>query len=298
MPATLGRAARRERVVHAAMLAPALALLAASVLVPVFLTPVGSFFRIDPFGAGVTFVGIGNWVAEVMNGELLLGTTNTLFYTLLTVPLSLALGMSCALAIERVRLGRTFWRTAFFLPTAATLVAMAVAWKSILAPGGPFDTTIGQLTGTSDWLSDYQLALPAVAIVGVWQQFGYNTVLFAAGLSTLPQEPMEAAILDGANGWQRFWRVMLPMMGPSVVFAVVTSTMTALRAFDQIQVMTGGGPGDATRTLPLMMFSRGLSYLDIGGGAVLATAMLAIVMFVTIWQVRRLRRLEESGTTR
>jgi multiple sugar transport system permease protein len=216
----------------------------------------------------------------------------------LTVPMSLVLGMCCALAINRVSFARSFWRTAFFLPTAATLVAMAVAWRVVLAPGGPFDVTVGHVLGTTDWLNNYQLALPAVAIVGVWQQFGYNAVLFAAGLSTVPQEPLEAATLDGANAWRRFWQVMLPMMGPTVVFAIVTSTMTALRAFDQIQVMTGGGPGNSTRTLPLMMFQRGLSFLDIGGGAVLATVMLALVMIITIVQVRRLRRLEENGSTR
>jgi multiple sugar transport system permease protein len=280
------------------MLTPALALLALLIVLPVLLTPIFSFFHVDLFGGVISFVGTQNWAAEVANGELITGTANTLGYALLTVPTSLALGMCCALAIDRVRFARSFWRTAFFLPAAATLAAMAVAWKAMMAPGGPFDALVGDISGVSDWLSDYRLALPAIAIVGVWQQFGYNTVLFAAGLSTLPREPMEASILDGVNAWQRFWRIMLPMMGPSVVFAIVTSTMTALKAFDQIQVMTGGGPGDSTRTLPLMIYSRGMSYLDIGGGAVLATAMLAIVMLVTVWQVRRLRHLEESGTSR
>lgn len=296
--ANLGHAARREHAVVATMLLPALALLLITVLLPVLLTPLASFFHVDLVGGTVNFAGLANWIAEADNGELLLGTLNTLEYGLLTVPLSLVLGMCCALAIDRVKIAKSLWRTAFFLPTAATLVAMAVAWRVILAPGGPFDLTVGRLLGQTDWLDNYQLALPAVAIVGVWQQFGYNAVLFAAGLSTLPKAPLEAATLDGANGWQRFWRVMLPMMGPTAVFAIVTSTMTALRAFDQIQVMTGGGPGSSSRTLPLMMYQRGLSFLDIGGGAVLATAMLAIVLVITIAQVTRLRRLEENGTSR
>lgn len=280
------------------MLLPALGLLTALVLLPTALTPIFSFLRVDLFSGSLSYVGADNWLAEINNSELLVGTGNTLLYTALTVPTSLALGLGCALAIERVGFGRSFWRTAFFLPTAATLVAMAVAWKVLLAPGGPLDSFMYSLTGVSDWLNDYQLAMPAVAIVGVWQQFGYSTVLFIAGLSTVPAEPLEAAILDGTNAWQRFWRITLPMMGPSVVFAVVTATMTALRAFDQIEVMTGGGPGDATRTLTFMLYSRGLAYLDVGGAAVLATTMLALVIAITVWQVRRLRKLESDGAVR
>jgi multiple sugar transport system permease protein len=280
------------------MLVPGLGLLTLLVLLPAAVTPVVSFLKINLLKGTTSFAGLDNWVAEIGNSELFVGTANTLFYAVLTVPASLALGMGAALAINRIGFARGFWRTALFLPTAATLVAMAVAWKVMLAPGGLVDTVLTSITGVSDWLSNYQFAMPAVALVGVWQQFGYSTVLFAAGLSTVPAEPIEAALIDGANAWQRFWRVTLPMMGPSVVFAVVTATMTALRAFDQIEVMTGGGPGDATRTLTFMLYSRGLSYLDVGGAAVLASAMLTLVIVITVWQVTRLRRLEENGAVR
>ncbi|MEV7086340.1 sugar ABC transporter permease [Streptomyces sp. NPDC093085] len=289
------RAARRRSAVPAVLLTPALAFLAVFVFVPALLTPVLALFNIDLIGRTASFTGLQNLRAEVSNGELLTGVRNTVLYTVLTVPPALAVGLLSALGIRRIRRGKSFWRTVYFLPTAATLVAMAVAWKWIFAPDGLFDHTVGALTGTSDWLNDYSLALPALAVVGVWQQSGFNTVLFLAGLTAVPNDAIEAATLDGANAWQRFRHIIWPAIGPSTTFAVITSTTTALRAFDQIQVLTGGGPGDATKTLTFLLWSRGVSYLDVGGAAVLAVALLLLVALITVWQVRSFRQLEKEG---
>lgn len=202
-----------------------------------------------------------------------------------------------ALAIHSLSRGRTLWRAVFFLPYAATLVAMAAVWRWIFFPGtGLVDTTLGSWLGLTNWLSSFTLALPAVAIVGNWHLLGFVVVVYLAGLSGVPTHLLEAARLDGAGGWSRFWHVTWPALGPTTVFAVVITTISSLKTFETIKVMTDGGPVYRTANLTFLLWERGIQFRDFGGAAVITVVVLLLVLTVTIWQIRTFGHLERAGT--
>lgn len=244
------------------------------------------------------WIGGDNLRRVLPSDELLRALRNTVLYVVFTVPLSIALGLIVALAMEAIRFGKGFWRAVYFLPVVATLVASAVAWRWLFFPNtGLVDRTIGDLTGLTNWLGDLSLALPAVAIVGVWSMVGYNAVLFLAGLTAVPNPVKEAARLDGAGRWSLFWHVVWPALGPTTLFVTVINLTFAFQAFETIIVMTGGGPLGRTETLLFVLWRRGIDYLDIGGGSVVSLVLLVVLITATLLQLRTFgRRLERGGT--
>jgi multiple sugar transport system permease protein len=299
--APTGRPSRRARGragLPYILLAPMMLLLVVFVIAPTVLALVLMFFRWDLLEGAGGFVGADNIAAEAANGELLHGLTTTLWYGALTVPTSMAAGLVVALSINSLSRGRGFWRTVYFLPVASTLVAMSVAWRQLFAPGtGLVDATIGRLTGWSDWLGSLDLALPAVAVVGNWQQIGFVAVVYLAALGGVPRDVVEAARLDGAGRVARFRHVVWPALGPATVFSLVVSCTGALRVYDTIATMTGGGPAGATSTLTYLLWRRGIYFYDVGGAAVLTAALIALAVLITIGQLRGFgNRLERAGS--
>ncbi|MFE2038869.1 carbohydrate ABC transporter permease [Streptomyces scopuliridis] len=297
-PAGTSRTASfRKRVGAYVLCGPFLLFLGVFSVLPAVSTLVLSLFDWSLVGGNARFTGLDSFRQVLGSEELRQALINTLLYSLFTVPAVTVLGLLIALTIHSVRRGKVFWRTVYFLPFASTLAAMSIVWKWMFYPErGLIDSTVGQLFGVTNWLSDSSLALPAVALVGVWHQLGYAVVLFLAGLGNVPTAQLEAARLDGANAWHRFWHVQWPALGPTTVFAVVISTISALRVYDTVALMTEGGPIGSTTTLSYELYRRGVFYQDISGGAVISIVLLVTVMLVTLVQMRSFgRRLSEAG---
>ncbi|MER6526098.1 sugar ABC transporter permease [Streptomyces sp. NPDC001508] len=280
------------------LMSPAMVLLLVFVVVPVAVVSVLSLFRYDLLGGTSTFVGAGNYRAVMDNGQLAQALWHTVLYTLITVPVTVVVGLLVALGINAVTRGSGVWRTVYFMPAAATLAGMSVVWSWLFYPGtGVVDATIGAVTGWRDWLDSTTLALPAVAIVGSWQGIGSSMIMLLAGLNNVNPDLHEAARLDRAGRWHRFWHVTFPALGPALVFAVIVATRDALRVFDQIQVMTQGGPVRSSTTLSFLMWQRAITFSDIGGGSVISLVLLGLVLVTTFAQLRAFgRRWETAGS--
>lgn len=280
------------------LLTPGVGLLVLFVLAPLVVVLVLSLYNYNLLAGTSTFVGVDNYRRILENGDLLGALWNTLLYTLISVPVVLTIALLAALGITYVGRGSTFWRTAYFMPAASTLAAMAAVWGWMFYPKtGVVDATLGVITGWTDWLNSTTLALAAVALVGSWQSIGFALIMFLAGLNNVNPSVLEAAKLDRAGAWSRLWHVIIPALGPALVFSIVVSTRDALRVFDQIQVMTQGGPVGSSSTLSFLMWQRAIKFNDFGGGSVISVVLLLLVLIVTFLQLRTFgRRLEEQGS--
>jgi multiple sugar transport system permease protein len=186
---------------------------------------------------------------------------------------------------------KPFFRSAFFAPWVTTLVAVAVLWRYIYHPGyGLLNAAIGVFgLGPVDWLGDPRWAMPSIILLSVWKNFGYNMLIFLAGLQAIPEELYEAAALDGAGAWRRFRHVTLPMLGPTLVFVGVVTMITSFQIFSEPYVMTQGGPLKSTTTLMLFMYEEGFRWWRLGFAATIAVALFLLTLAGTVIQLR-LRR--------
>ncbi|MGW3951204.1 carbohydrate ABC transporter permease [Streptomyces sp. NPDC004752] len=272
-------------------------LLALFVIIPLVVVAVLSLFHYQLLAGTSSFAGLDNYRTVLSNGSLQQALWHTVLYAVITVPVIVVVGLLTALGINSVSRGSSLWRTAFFMPAASTLAAMSVVWTWMFYPSsGVVDSTLGGVLGWTDWLNSTTLALPAMAVVGSWQGIGSAMIMFLAGLSNVSPAVVEAARLDHAGAWSRFWHVTLPALGPSLVFAIVVATRDSLRVFDQIQVMTQGGPVNSSTTLSFLMWQRAVTFSDIGGGSAISLVLLALVLLTTFAQLRTFgRRLEDAG---
>ncbi len=223
---------------------------------------------------------------------------NTLIYVGLVAPASVALGLSFALLIEAGTRGRAFFRAVFFLPVVSLTVAMASAWQYLLHPTiGPLNSLLRSLgIAGPAWLSSSDTVLISLAAIGVWENAGFNMVLFMAGLTAIPRELREAASVDGArSGWSRFWLVTWPLLGPTTLFVVTITLIRSIRVFDTVAVLTRGGPNRASETLLYTMYTEGFTFLRLGYSAAITLVFLAIVLMLMLLQTRVLDRRVHYG---
>ncbi|MDI6022858.1 sugar ABC transporter permease [Leucobacter sp. UT-8R-CII-1-4] len=287
----------RNSVVPYLLLAPGMLATALFVVVPLLLVFALAFFNLNLVTGTSDFVGLQNFAVEFVHPEFARSVSNTLLYALYTIIPSMAGGLVVALLIHGLSKGQGFWRSVYFLPVATTLVAMSAVWRWMFrADTGVVDTILGPIFGIRDWLNDPQLALHAIAVVGNWHQIGLVTVLYLAALGSLPRDPLESAQIDGAGPWAKFWHVTWPALGPTTVFAFITTASSALQAYDTIAAMTQGGPLGSTETLTYMIWVRGIHYFDIGRAAVLSIALLLLSVLATLAQRTGYgRKLEQGG---
>jgi multiple sugar transport system permease protein len=238
---------------------------------------------------GGHFVGLGNYRAMLADTGFRQSLRTTAIYVVSVVPLSIGLGLFFALMIEARTTLRGWYRTAFFLPVTATLVAMATAWEVLLHPTfGLVNSVLAALGGSKiRFLSDPHLAIFAIAAIGVWKQIGFNLILFLAGLSTVPRELYESASLDGADGgWKRFLLVSWPLLGPVTLFVVVITLIRAFSDFEAVVVLTDGGPIRSTSVILFQLYQEAFRYFKIGTGSALAVLFLLFVALVSWAQMK------------
>jgi multiple sugar transport system permease protein len=279
------------------LLAPAFACLALFVAIPIIAVAILSFCQYDAYTQQLTWAGLANWASMITSGDLRHALVNTIIYTVVTVPTEVIIGLGLALLINAVARGGTFWRVVFFAPAACTLAAMGTVWRWLFYPDtGLIDSTVGHVIGVTNWLNSTTWALPAVAVVGSWFGIGQMMIMFLAGLASVPEPALDAARVDNAGAWNRFWAVTWPALGPATVFATVVATGDALRVFDQVRVMTDGGPLNDTATLSFLQWQEGVSYLNIGAGSVVSVVLFVLVLTTAAVQLLVSRRLSRAGS--
>lgn len=247
-----------------------------------------------------TFVGLNNY-RDLANDPLfwqVLG--NTIYYALGVVPISTALALLIAMGLNRKLPGMVIFRTAYFAPFITTLTASALLWQWIFDPTRGFIDSILYMIGVNNppgWLNSTAWAMPALIIFGVWRQIGFSMVLFLAGLQSVPRTLLEAASVDGAGPWRRFWNITLPMLSPTTFFVVIITTIGSFQLFDQAFILTSGrfSPDNATNTLVGYLYNKAFVDLNMGGASATAWVLFIIIFAVTIVQLIGQRRWVHYG---
>ncbi|MCP4543216.1 MAG: sugar ABC transporter permease [Chloroflexi bacterium] len=271
-------------------LVPILGLLFVFSLGPILASLVLSFYDYD-FGQTPEPVGLANYVEAFHDPVLGSVMRNILFYTVLTVPIEMLLSLFIAQLIHSVPRYRAIFRVAYFLPVMTPAVAAAAVWKFVYQPQfGLLNGLLARLSlPTPNWLNSSALVIPALSVVWIWFDMGYNVVLFLAGLLGVPRQLIDAAKIDGANGWQIFWRIVFPLLGRTTVYAMVTTTVVAVQLFNLPHVMTRGGPEDASRTPVMYVYEQGFYWLRMGYASAVAYILFILVLIIVLIQLRLMR---------
>ena len=288
-----------------AFVAPALGLLAVFFLLPTIAALVLSFTDFDVYAVAdsrrLRLVGLDNYVRLLHDARFWTALRNTVWFVLVAGPASIAVSLAAALLVDaKVVRGRAIFRTILFLPVVTTLVAVAVVWRYLYHPRyGLLNQLLGAVgIAPVDWLGDPAWALPALALLAVWKNFGFNMLIFLAGLQAIPERLSEAARLDGANRWQELWHVTVPMLAPTFVFVGVITTIGYLQLFAEPYVMTQGGPANSTLSVVLLMYEEGFRWWNLGYGAAVAFVLFALILTVSLLQLWLQRRALAGGSER
>lgn len=280
----------REGLLGYALVAPAFVVFAVFTFYPFFRNFETALYRTNPVNPNVrTYAGFDQ-VRDVLEGDYLWSSLwTTVIFALLTVPAGIFLGLVLAVSAHQKLRGIAIYRT-FFASTVATSVAVAAVIFGTL-----FNPVIGWLpwlgfTPDPPLLRNPTWALASVAILTVWQNIGFSFILMSAGLQTVPDEVLEAAQIDGARAWRRFWRVTVPMLSPTVFFAIVVGTIIAFQTFGQIHFLTKGEPGGNTNVLAYAIYDSLQRRNNPSEAAVLAIALFFVTLVITLFQLRILER--------
>jgi multiple sugar transport system permease protein len=270
------------------LLAPALTLFAIFTAYPFVYAGRMSLTKWDGLSAHPKWVGLGNYRALLHDAEFLHSLKVTAIYTGATTILSIAVGLLLALALNRKLAGRTIYRTIFFTPVLTATVAAAVVWGLLFDPlTGIVNIGIHHvgLTGPR-WLADPHWALAAIVTVGVWKRIGFTMIIYLAGLQTISPTYYEAADVDGAGSWRRFWDVTWPLLTPITILQVIMAVIDSFQVFDHVFVMTGGGPLGATNVLPMLLYNQGFRLFHLGYAAAIGWVIFLVVFCATVLQWR------------
>ena len=259
---------------------------------------IGGFFAFTDWSGIGSFnvIGFDNFARIFGDPSKLLALGNSLFLAFGSVIASNVLALALAVALNRILKTRYVLRTLFFMPTVLSPLAVSYIWKFIYEFDGPlngFLAMIGLDGLVRPWLADPSLAIWMILIVIVWQNIGFALVIYMAGLASVPVEVEEAAAIDGANLWQRFWNIVMPSIRPAIAIATTLGIVNGLRIFDHIMALTGGGPADATQTLATEMYKQAFSLGNFGYGAALALLLTIVILFFAVLQQRATRGPKE-----
>ena len=296
----MGKLERKNTLVAYSFLAPNFIGFAVFTLVPVICAIALSLFEWN--GGDISklkFVGLDNYatifatkkVAEkgisyfFNRADLGIALKNTVYYTVVTVPLTIVCALALALLLNKIR-GAVFFRTVFFFPYVSSMVAICVCWSFMLMKDGPVNQIIMALgiNFNKAWTADSTMAIWSIILVSVWRNMGYYMVLYLAALQGIPRELMEAATVDGANKWQQFLHVTLPQLKPTTFFVSVMMVISCFKIYDVVAIMTDGGLGRATKMLVTYIYDEAFIKVRYGQASAISMVLLVIVLLVTIIQ--------------
>ena len=296
----MGKLERKNTLIAYSFLAPNFIGFAVFTLVPVICAIALSLFEWN--GGDISklkFVGLDNYatifatkkVAEkgisyfFNRADLGIALKNTVYYTIVTVPLTIVCALALAMLLNKIK-GAVFFRTVFFFPYVSSMVAICVCWSFMLMKDGPINQMIMALgvNFNKSWTADSGMAIWSIILVSVWRNMGYYMVLYLAALQGIPRELLEAATVDGASKWQQFLHVTLPQLKPTTFFVSVMMVISCFTIYDVVAIMTDGGPGRSTKMLVTYIYDEAFVKVRYGQASAISMVLLVIVLLVTIIQ--------------
>lgn len=282
----VGRWRRRRRYLPAlVLLAPAVVVVTVLFFVPMGTSLVYSFSDYSGIGP-LRWVGLDNYADLFGDPRFAQAWGNTAVFAVVTMTVGPLLGLLTALMLNQRIPARAFFRAVYFVPVTSSLVVVSTLWKLLLNDRGPVNSVLSTLgLPAHDWLADPSTSLLAVSAASIWQGFGFETVVFLAALQGIPAELLEAARMDGAGIWRRFLSVTLPALRPTTLFVFVVGVIGAFQAFDQMYVMTQGGPVGSTTTIVYYIVER-FKNLDLGAASAAAYLLVLVLVLISVVQLR------------
>jgi multiple sugar transport system permease protein/raffinose/stachyose/melibiose transport system permease protein len=264
------------------LIAPSYLIYLLFVLVPVLWTIVMSFtdYNLREWH----FTGISNYIQMFQDKVFLRSIWNTVRYSLMTIPVVMVLALCLAMLLNQRLKAKGFFRTLFYLPNIFSMVAVSMAWLYL------YDTNSGILNRMLNglglesvgWVSNTAMSMISVAIMSIWNQVGYNMILFLSGLQGIPEHLYEAASIDGATRWQKFRHITLPQLAPTTFFVFVMACIHSFQVFGQVLIVTNGGPVNSTTTIAHQIYKNGFEYFHMGYASAQAVVLLLIILAITI----------------
>lgn len=266
------------------------------ILIPVVFSLVLSFTNWDGFSP-LSFSGLDNFRAILRDSVFLASIRRTFVYTISCVVLTVFASLGLAVLLNKKIKAKGFFRSAIFFPYVASIVSIAVVWQLLFMknPTGPVNAFLGfiGISNPPGWFGTTKWALPGVIIVAVWRYMGYYMVVYLAALQDIPRELKEASSIDGASGFQYFWRIVLPMLLPATFFVVLMLTINSFKSFDMIFALTEGGPGTATTLVSNYIYNNAFIYFYYGRTSAAAMILFLIVGAITFFQFRAEKKLSK-----
>jgi multiple sugar transport system permease protein len=282
-----------ERRAAILFIAPALVVILLFFLIPVCASLLLSITDFDIYALAdirnIRIVALQNYAGLLRNPLFWKALLNTVYYAGVGGPLTVVVALAMALLVNsRMAKWKPVFRTIYFAPVVTTIVGVAVVWKYLYHPRfGLFNRFLGLFhIPAIDWLGDPRFAMPAIILLSVWKNFGYNMMIFVAALQSIPEELYEAARIDGASTVQQFRHVTLPMLGPTFVFVGIITAIGFLQLFPEPYVMTGGGPVNATLSVVMLMYEQGFKFWRMGFAAAVAFMLFLVIGFATLIQLK------------
>jgi multiple sugar transport system permease protein len=278
-------------------LAPTLLVFGAFFLWPMVRTGLLAFTDSTSLGTG-SFTGLENFRRMVGDPEFRAALWHSVLYMLVVVPANVVLPLLLALLVNAQLPGIAFFRGAFFLPVVASTVAVGLIWQWLLRANGLVNWVLQSLHVVADpvgFLTNEQLARFSVMLVTVWSGLGYYMIIYLAGLQNVPRELLDAATVDGAGPLRRTWSIVVPLLRPTIVLVAVLSAINAAKVFTEVYVVTRGGPANATETLVLYIYKKGITGLEQGYASAISLVLFVLVLAFSVLSARRVRRQAEAG---
>jgi len=268
-------------------LTPALIFLGTFLLWPIVYLFYLSFTAGSFTNSGIRLIGFNNYLRLLNDPDFWQVLGNTVYFAIATLIPSLIIPLGLAVLLNRSFALRGFLRTAYFIPSITSLVAVGLGWRWLFQTEGPVNNLLISIgLNPVPWLSSTIWAMPVLILLSIWKQLGFNMVVFIAGLQAIPINRYEAAELDGAGSWQQFWHITLPGLRPTLVFATVTTAIFTLRSFEQVYVITSGGPLNSTNLLVYYIYDQAFSQFDFGYAAAAATLLMAVTLMLVYLQLK------------
>lgn len=282
---------RRDYIFAYAFISPMLIGFIIFVLIPVIATFVISFSDYSLL-RGFKWNGLDNYINIFTKDKTFVSSVlNTLEFTVLLIPTNLVLCLSLAMLLYKNIKGIGFFRTMIFTPYVTNIVSWALVWKFMLQNDGGLINMVLNLLGAkgTNWLYNSSLVIPIVVLVTLFKGFGMNTIIFIGALQEMPEMYYEAAALDGATKWQRFRKITLPMISPSIFLIIIITMIGSLKVFSQVKVLTNGGPGTSSYVMVYYIYQKAFKMNQFGYGAALSVILFVVIMALTIvqWNLRK-----------
>ncbi|MEM7758383.1 MAG: sugar ABC transporter permease [Cyanobacteria bacterium P01_G01_bin.67] len=277
----------RDSIAAGIFLAPALCILGVFLFYPILYLLYLSFTSGSFTVSGIQWVGDRNYLRLFGDADFWQVVGNTAYFTIATLIPTIIIPLGLAVMLNRALILRGALRTAYFIPSITSLVAVGLAFRWLFQTDGLINNfLISCNLEPISWLSSTVWAMPVLILLSSWKQLGFNLVVFLAGLQTIPQSRYEAAELDGANDWAKFWYITIPGLKPTLIFAILTTAIFTLKSFEQVYVITSGGPLNSTNVLVYYIYEQAFSRFEFGYAAAAATVLLAIASILVYFYLR------------